>query len=112
MAGVRQREVTSSMIYRCKTICSDELAGFMKRFCDTYRALMRPHGAALFVSENRRGELLVVLTQHYSDIFELISPGFWESLYDPDTSTYRFLGGDRGADPGAREECRMESELT
>ena len=73
---------------------------------------MRPHGAALFVSENERGELQVVLTQHYSEIFERISPGAWESLYDPDTSIYRFMGGDRGVDPSAREESGMESELT
>lgn len=73
---------------------------------------MQPHGAALFVSESVRGELLVVLTQHYSEIFERISPGQWESLYDPDTSTYRFLAGDRDVNPPAREECRMNSQLT
>lgn len=82
------------MIYRCKAISSGQLEKFLTSFRHTYDALMQPSGAALFQSQGAKGETLVVLTQHYSELFERLSPGLWESLYNPDTSTFRFVAGD------------------
>lgn len=82
------------MIYRCKSLPWDQIRDLVSDFRDAYVALMRPSGAALLIMADSRVEPLAVLAQPYSDTFERLSPGSWDSIYDLDTSLLQFVAGD------------------
>lgn len=82
------------MIYRQKAMPRAAFEKLAASYRNAYCALKEPSGAAIFVRQSVP-ELLVVLSQHYSEVFERLSPDGWESLYDIDLSAYRFVAGDR-----------------
>lgn len=66
----------------------------VESYRETFRALKEPSGAALFVCRNASPDWTVFLSQDYSEAFERLSPGSWESIYDADLSTCDFAAGD------------------
>jgi hypothetical protein len=90
----RITRVWNAMIYRRKVMPEAAFNDLVERYQDTFRALKEPSGAALFVSRNTSPDRTVFLSQDYSEAFERLSPGNWESIYDADLSTCDFAAGD------------------
>lgn len=81
------------MIYRQKAMPRAAFEELAASYRTAYSALKEPSGSAIFVRPGLP-ELLVVLSQHYSEVFERLSPNGWESIYELDLSAYRFVAGD------------------
>ena len=82
------------MICRQKEMPRPVFEKLKRTYSDTYRALKEPSGAALFVYRNSSANPVVMLSQNLSEIFERLSTGDWESIYDPDLSECEFVAGD------------------
>lgn len=82
------------MICRQKEMPKTAFQELRRSYSDTYRALKEPSGAALFVYRDSSPNPVVMLSQNFSEVFERLSSGDWESVYDPDLSECDFVAGD------------------